>query len=137
MLLIATLAGQMIPGARQMLPLWATLALCGVSALLGIAMLFPWRAPGDFVAEGWPCAVMEIAVAIPAAIGFWLLGRRGVLFASPGTGATLAGAGVALALIPLQSQCMFQQAPHLLVWHVGTALLLVGLGAAAGNLSRP
>jgi hypothetical protein len=32
---------------------------------------------------------------------------------------------------------MFQQAPHLLVWHAGTAAILIGLGALIGDcLSR-
>ena len=135
-LLIAQLSGEMIPGAKQMVPLWAILMLFGAGTFLGLALLFPWRTSGDFVSEGWPCAVMEIAVVLPAAAIFWLLARRGALFVSPGVGVTLAGSAVALALIPLQSQCMFQRAPHLLVWHGGTALLLIGLGAAIGNMRR-
>jgi Negative regulator of sigma F len=130
------LAGQMIPGARQVVSLWAVLILCGVGTFLGFAALFPWHASGDFAAEGWPCAVMEIEFGVPAAALFWLLARRGAPFVSAGFGATVAGAAVALALIPLQSQCMFQQAPHLLVWHGGTALLLIGLGAVAGKARR-
>jgi hypothetical protein len=135
-LLISKLAGEMIPGAKHVVPLSAILMLFGTGTFLGLALLFPWRASGDFVPEGWPCAVMEIAVALPAAAIFWLLARRGAVFVSPGIGTTLAGSAVALALIPLQSQCMFQQAPHLLVWHGGTALLLIRLGAAIGNLRR-
>ncbi|HEY4360014.1 MAG TPA: hypothetical protein VGN17_03555 [Bryobacteraceae bacterium] len=134
--LAAELAGEMIPGGRRMAPLWAKWAVCGISGFLGLAVLFPWQSSGNFVAEGWPCALMEVTFALPAAGFFWLLARQGALLMSPAVGATLAGVAVVLALIPLQSQCMFQQAPHLLVWHGTAALLLIGLGAAAGNLRR-
>ena len=75
---------------------------------------------------------MELMIAVPATVIFWLLARRGALFASAGLGAVLTGLAVFLALTPLQFQCMFQQAPHLLVWHAGTAVVLIGLGALIG-----
>lgn len=130
------LAEQMIPGSRPGIPLWGLLTLGGFAAFVGLATLFPWQASGNFVSEGWPCAVMELTIVIPATAVFWLLARRGALFASAGLGATLTGLAAFLVLIPLQSQCMFQQAPHLLVWHGGTALLIIGLGAFAGDLRR-
>lgn len=136
MLLLGKLSGQIVPGARQVVPLGAILAMCCLVAFLGLAVFFPWQSSGDFVAEGWPCAVMEIAIFLPSAGLFWLLARRGAPFMSAGVGATLAGTAISLALIPLQSQCMFQQAPHLLVWHGCTALLLIGLGAAMRSLHR-
>jgi hypothetical protein len=86
--------------------------------------------------EGWPCAAMELTIVIPATALLWILARKGALFASAGLGATLTGLAVFLVLIPLQFQCMFQQAPHLLLWHGGTALLMIGLGALTGSLWR-
>jgi hypothetical protein len=130
------LSRQMIPGSRPVVPFPRLLALCGVAFFGGLTTLFPWQASGSLVSEGLPCAVMELAIAIAATAGFWLLARRGALFASAGLGATLTGLAAFLALIPLQSQCMFQQAPHLLVWHGGSALLMVGFGALVGNLRR-
>ena len=130
------LAWRMVPGSRQGLPLSLVLTLSGVGVAAGIALLFPWRTSVAFVVEGWPCAVMAIMIAIPGVLLFWLLARRGALFTSAGLGATLTGLAVLLALMPLQVQCMFQQAPHLLVWHGGTAILLVGLGALGGELLR-
>jgi hypothetical protein len=76
---------------------------------------------------------MELALLVPAAAILWVFARWGALFASAGLGATLTGVAAFLVLIPLQVQCMFQHAPHLLVWHGGTALLMVGLGALVGN----
>lgn len=130
------LAEQMVPGSRPGVPLWGILTLGGVATFVGLATLFPWQASGNFVSEGWPCAVMELTMVIPAAAVFWILARRGAIFASAGLGATLAGLAAFLVLIPLQFQCMFQQAPHLLVWHGGTTLLAIGLGAFIGDSRR-
>jgi Negative regulator of sigma F len=130
------LAEQMIPGSRPGIPVWGLLTLGGVAAFVGLGTLFPWQTSGNFVSAGWPCAVMELTIVIPATAVFWALARRGALFASAGLGATLTGLAAFLVLIPLQFQCMFQQAPHLLVWHGGTALLIIGLGAFVGDLRR-
>ena len=129
-------AWRMVPGSRQSLPLPFVLALSGIGVIGGIALLFPWRTSPAFVSEGWPCAVMELMVAMPAAVVFWLLARRGALFGGAGVGAAVGGLAVVLALSVLQFRCMFQQAPHLLVWHGGTAAILIGLGALIGELRR-
>jgi hypothetical protein len=130
------LVWKLIPGSRRSWSPALTFALPAVVALGGLALLFPWRQSGPFVSEGWPCALLEGAIAGPVAAVFWLLSRRGVVFLSPGLGSVLAGLAVAAALAPAQVQCMFLQAPHLLVWHAGTALLLIGLGAGIGRLQR-
>ena len=130
------LTEQMIPGSRPGIPLWGLLTVGGVFVLGGLATLFPWQTPGISVSQGWPCALMEVTIVIPAIAVSWLLARRGALFASAGLGATLTGLAAFLALIPVQFHCMFQLSPHLLIWHGGAALLMVGLGALGGNLCR-
>ncbi len=127
------LAWQMVPGSRRGFPLSLVLALAGIGVIGGIALFFPWQTSHAFVSQGWPCAALEVMIAVPATVIFWLLARRGALFASAGLGAALTGLAVFLALTPLQFQCMFQQAPHLLVWHAGTAVVLIALGALIGE----
>ena len=105
------LAEQMVPGSRPGIPVWGLLTLGGLAGFAGLATLFPWQASGNFVSEGWPCAVMELAIVIPAVAVFWVLARKGALFPSAGLGATLTGLAVFLAVIPLQLHCMFQRAP--------------------------
>lgn len=130
------LASQMVPGSNRGFPVPLVVALSGIGVIGGIALFFPWPESHAFVSEGWPCAGMELMIAVPATGVFWLLARRGALFASAGLGAALTGFAVFLALVPLQFQCMFQQAPHLLVWHAGTAAGLIGSGALIGELLR-
>jgi hypothetical protein len=72
-------------------------------------------------------------IAVPATVVFWLMARRGALFASAGLGATLTALAVFLALLVDQAQCMFPQAPHLLVWHGGMAAVLITAGGLIGN----
>lgn len=127
------LSWRMIPASRQGFPISFVLVVSGIGVIGGIALLFPWRTSISFVSEGRPCAVMELMIAIPAAVIFWLLARRGALCASAGLGAALTGLAVFLALTPLQTQCMFQQAPHLLLWHGATGASLIGLGALIGD----
>ena len=130
------LARTMIPGSRRSWPTALTFALPAIAAFGGLTVLFPWRQSDAFVSEGCHCALLEATIAGPVAAVFWQFARRGVLFFSPALGAVLAGLTVALALVPVQVQCMFLQTPHLLVWHAGTALLLIGLGSVIGRLQR-
>ena len=131
-----TLAWRMVPGSRWRIPFSLVLTVSVLVPIAGIALLFPWHTSSAFVSEGWPCAELELTITIPSAAVYWLLARRGALFASPGLGASLTALAVFLALIPVQFQCMFQQAPHLLVWHGGAALLLIALGTLIGELAR-
>lgn len=127
------LAGQMAPGGRLVASsvLGPLLLSAGVGA--SMATLFPWRMPQAFAREGWPCALLEVMIAAPAVALFWLVARRGVLFASAGLGAALTAISVSLGLMVDQAQCMFPEAPHLLAWHLGTAVSLVAVGALLGR----
>lgn len=130
------LVSRMIPGSSRAgsLPLGLALFLLGTGAAM--TALFPWRMPQAFLAEGWPCAVLELALAVPAAGVFWFMARRGALPASAGSATVVTALAVCLGLIADQSQCMFLQAPHLLVWHGGTAAVLIAAGAVTGLAGR-
>jgi hypothetical protein len=112
------------------------LAFFGLAATGAVTLLFPWKITGAFAAEGWPCAAVELIVVLPVSVVFYLVARRGALFADAGLGAMLSGLAAALALLVAQFQCMFQQAPHLLVWHGTTAAIVIGSGALAGRWLR-
>jgi hypothetical protein len=136
------LSGRMVPGSRIVLPLSLTIALSSFALAGGMALLFPWRAASHmglvsdgFVSEGWPCAVLELAITVPAVAIFWLLARQGALFRSAWSGAALTGLAVFVALTAVQFQCMFPQAAHVLIWHGGTAVVLTTLGALLGDSS--
>jgi hypothetical protein len=131
-----TLVWRMIPGSRELLTLGVVLTLAGLGITGTVALLFPWRHLGALPSQGMPCAVMEVSIAIPALAAFWLLARRGVLFPGAGLGAALGGLAGLLAIAVQQFQCMFQNAPHLLIWHVGLAVLLTAASALIGATVR-
>jgi hypothetical protein len=130
------LAQRMIPGARTWIAPGALLALAGTGVAAAIALAFPWSATGVFLSEGWPCSAMESAIAIPGAVLFWWIARRGAPFIGPGFGAALGAFAGLLAMMVMQFQCMFQLAPHLLIWHAGAAAALTALGALSGAVAR-
>lgn len=129
----AQLVRRMVPGSQVLAPLGLALLPAAVGAAM--TLLFPWRLP-QALAEGWPCAVLELVIAAPAAAIFWAMAQRGMLFASAGLGAALTALAVFLALMVDQAQCMFPQAPHLLLWHGGMAAGLIAAGALTGTVLR-
>jgi Negative regulator of sigma F len=130
------LAQRMIPGARTWISPGALWPLAGIVVTAGIAWAFPWSFDGAPPSEGWPCSAMETAIAIPGAALFWLIARQGAPFIGPGFGAALGAFAGLLAMTVMQFQCMFQHAPHLLIWHAGAAAALTGLGALSGAVAR-
>jgi hypothetical protein len=135
-LFAVSLTAQMVPGTRQSLSTPVLLGLSSLGVIGAFAVLFPWNLPPGFASEGWPCGALELVIAVPSTLVFRALARRGALFSSPALGATMTGLSVFLALIPLQTQCMFLDAPHLLVWHGATGAVVVALGALAGGRSH-
>jgi hypothetical protein len=127
---------RMVPGSRPGPPVLVLLAFVGLGVVGATALLFPWRIADAFVSEGWPCALMELVVVVPATVVFYFLARRGALFADAGLGAAFSGLVAVLALLVLQFRCMFQQAPHLLVWHEATAAVVIALGTIFGRWRR-
>lgn len=130
------LAHQMIPASLRVLPFSTLLALTSAAVMIATILLFPWTTPRLFIQEGWPCSALEAVIALPASVLFWLLARRGALFPGFATGASIASLSVLPALAVDQFQCMFLQAPHLLVWHLGAAAILISAGALLGEWSK-
>jgi hypothetical protein len=127
----AVCVGQMIPGSRQILAPWMSLALECLALTVVFALLFTDYASERFVAQGVACLKAGLLHAIPtAAISWWIL-HRGFAVDSVAAGVaigTLSGlAGVGM----LEFHCANFEAPHILVWH--TAVLAVS-GAAGGLL---
>ena len=119
----------MIPGSRRQETPAALVGIACVILLALFAFLFPDLHTVYFM-RGVSCLELGLLAAIPAALGGWLLLRRGFAVdpAAAGIAAgTLAGlAGITM----LELHCPNFQMWHVLVWH--TAVLPVS--AAAGAL---
>ncbi len=130
------LARQMRPGSYQPVPAHTVLAAFGLGLLTAIGVLFPWGTPPSFVAQGWPCLLGGVGVAVPAASILWLVVRRGAPLSMIAMGAMLGATAGLLGVTVLQVKCPHQEALHLLVWHGSVLMIATGAGVLAGWLAQ-
>jgi hypothetical protein len=103
-----------------------------------------WGCARDVTAEGlagmavysdWPCVLaMVLGASLPAFV-MGIMVRRGAPLAPRATGAFAALAGAGLSSV---AACLSRAAPHpttitVVVWHFGTLLMLVSIGAWGGG----
>lgn len=130
------LAKQMRPGSYQPLPWQMVLAGLCVALLASIGALSPWDIGPLFVAQGLPCLLAGLCMAVPAAGFLWLVVREGAPLSTIATGATLGATAGLLGMTALQVKCPHQDAPHLLVWHGSALLAASGAGLLHGWLAQ-
>jgi hypothetical protein len=130
------LACQVRPGSYQPVPGLTVLAAFGLGLLTAMGVLFPWGAAPRFVAQGWPCLLGGVSVAVPAAALLWLVVRRGAPLSMSSMGATLGATAGLLGVTVLQVKCPHQEALHLLVWHGSVLVIATGAGVLAGWLAQ-
>ena len=131
-IVVYSLVSQMAPGSRHWIPpKLLPVVIVGVLAIL-MTGLFRFQNERDFWSSGWVCLRAGAAFALVAAVPFWLLLRRGATLSPRVTGAT---AGLLAGLVgtsALELHCAILDAPHILTWHLGVALLGAMIGLAAG-----
>jgi hypothetical protein len=129
-LLAFSLVRQMVPGQKSLLrpgllPLSLFVLLC-----LVVASVFQVRADPHFLQSGETCLKLGLPYAIPAAFLFWLILRRGAVLSPRVAGATTGMLAGLVSTTVLEVHCPNFNMWHILVWHVGLALL----GLVAGLL---
>lgn len=135
-LLSLSLAWQVTPGSLHRVPPRVAILTLAAGFLLGIAILFPWYASEAFLMRGWSCLNAGLLTAIPAALLFWLLVRRGHVMATVALGGTLGAMAGLLGATVLQLTCDRQDAGHLLVWHGGVLVVSIGAGMLIARAIR-
>ena len=135
-LLASSLVRLMVPGSKH--PISPMLLPVGVLSLLAVAILFSFSSHPEsrFIASGIDCMRTGLTYAVPAAAAFWLLLRRGVILAPGLTGATAGGLAGLAGMGVLDMRCPNSNAYHILIWHVGVALVAMAGGFAIGRLSN-
>jgi hypothetical protein len=109
------------------------LSVAAASALLLVHQPFNGEvALGNFINQGWPCALMTSMLAVVPWIALAVLVRRGApLF--PGRDGALVGAAAFLSSFALMRvKCPIDEGMHLLIWHFLPALAGIALSACAG-----
>jgi hypothetical protein len=130
-LLVSSLVRQIVPGRRHLIP--PHLAPVGIMVALAgvIALLFHFQPERNFWAKDWVCLKTGISLGAIVAVPFWLVLRRGAILSPAMTGAA---AGLLAGLVgtsSLELHCPNLHAGHILVSHLGVAVL----GAIAGSLT--
>jgi len=131
-LLVYSLVNQMVPGSRHRIPP-APLAV-GITILVAmvIVVLFQVQQEENFWGNAWACIRAGTLVGALAAVPFWLVLRRGAILSPRTTGAAvglLAGlAGTSM----LEMHCPILDAWHILLAHLGVAILCALAGLAMG-----
>ena len=131
-LLVYSLVHQMAPGSdHRISPKRLPVAIIGLLALL-MAGIFQFQPERDFWGSGLTCLRAGAPFALLAAGLFWLLLRRGAGLSPRVTGAA---AGLLAGLVTTSAQeiyCPILDGSHILMWHLGVALLGAVIGLAAG-----
>ena len=131
-LLAYSLVRQMVPGSLhrippRMLPVGITISLA-----IAIAILFQFQHEQNFWGNGWACIRAGTPIGILAAVPIWLVLRRGVLLAPSLTGAATGLFAGLVGTSVLEIHCPNLNASHILVSHLGVAILCTLAGLISG-----
>jgi len=138
-LLAFSLVRQMVPGQKSLfrqglLPVGVFVVLC-----LVVASVFQVRTETHFLRNGRACLEAGVPYAIPAAIVFWLILYRGAILSPRVVGAISGMLAGLVSTTVLEVHCPNLNVWHILVWHVGIALLGMVAGlvvAIVGQMIR-
>jgi hypothetical protein len=133
-LLVSSLVQQMAPGRRhrippRFLPLGIMVALAVV-----IAVLFHFQQERNFWARDWACLKTGIPLGAIAAVPFWLVLRRGAILSPAMTGAATGLLAGLVGTSALEIHCPNLHAGHILVSHLGVAVLGATVGFFTGTV---
>jgi hypothetical protein len=131
-LLAYSLVLQMVPGSRhtippRFLPVGITIALT-----IAVVVLFQIQHERNFWGNGWACIRAGIPLGVLAAVPFWLVLRRGAVLSPSMTGAATGLLAGLVGTSVLEIHCPNLDAWHVLVSHLGVAMLCALAGLVTG-----
>lgn len=127
-LLAYSLVNQMVPGSRYRVPPGLLPIMIVISLMIAIAVLFPFKHERHFWAKAWACIRTGTPMGAIAAVPLWLVLRRGAILSPIMTGAATGLLAGLVGTTALEIHCPNLDAWHILVSHLGVAVL----GAVAG-----
>jgi hypothetical protein len=132
-LLAYSLMNQMVPGSRYrfspgLLPIIIMISLL----MIAIAVLFPFQHERDFWVRAWACLRTGTPMGAFAAVPLWLVLRRGAILSPIMTGAATGLLAGLVGTTALEIHCPNLDAWHILVSHLGVAVLGAVVGLVVG-----
>jgi hypothetical protein len=134
-LLAVSLVRQMRPAARRVRFSAFFSALIFLLLLASMAVIFQPMQEQSFVRNGLACFRTGMAFAVPAALLFVLLLRRGAVLSPALIGATAGGLAGLAGLAVLEIHCPNLNVYHVVVWHVSVAVVCAGLGVVFSSVT--
>jgi hypothetical protein len=135
-LMALSLVQQMSPGSRQWIsPRLLPIGILGGLALL-IAALFQSQPEQDFWVRAWVCLRAGIPIGAIAAALLWLILRRGAILSPPMTGAAAGLFSGLEGASCLEIHCPNLDASHIIVGHLGVAVVGAGTGLIIGLVTE-
>ena len=131
-LLVYSLVNQMAPGSRHRIPPALLAPGIAIFVAMVMAVLFQIQQEENFWRNAWVCIRAGTLVGALAAAPLWLVLRRGAILSPRMTG-TAAGllAGLAGTSL-LEIHCPNLDASHILLSHLGAAIVCALAGLAIG-----
>jgi hypothetical protein len=131
-LLSVSTVDQMVPGSKSArAPASLPIEILAVLVIV-IAAAFRPQEELTFVPSGLVCMKNGLTYAIPAALLFWLVVRRGAILYPKLMGVAIGGLAGLTGLSILEMSCANQNIFHILAWHWGLLLITSGAGAVLG-----
>jgi len=131
-LLAHSLVHQMVPGSRHRIPPGPLPVGITISLTIAIVVLFQFQHERNFWANGWACIRAGIPIGVLAAVPFWLVLRRGAVLSPSMTGAATGLLAGLVGTSVLEIHCPNLDAWHILVSHLGVAVLCALAGLVIG-----
>jgi hypothetical protein len=131
-LLCYSLVLQMVPGSRHRIPPRLLPVAITISLTIAITILFQFQHERSFWGNAWGCIRAGTPIGALAAVPFWLVLRRGAILSPSMTGAA---AGLLAGLVGasvLEIHCPNLDAWHILLSHLGVAMLCALAGLVIG-----
>ncbi len=127
-LLAITLSREMIPGTKVLFHPGLVIVSLFVCLTLIVASVFQIRAEKNFLHDGAICLQIGVPFAIPAALIFgWIL-RKGTVLSRRWTAAVTGMLAGLVSTSALEIHCPILNMWHILLFHFGIPLLGVGAG---------
>jgi hypothetical protein len=131
-LLAYSLVQQMVPGARhrispRLLPVGITISL-----MIAMAVLFQFQHERNFWGNAWACIRAGIPFGVLAAVPLCLVLRRGAILSPAMTGAATGLFAGLVGTSVLEIHCPNLDAWHILISHLGVAILCALAGLVIG-----
>ncbi len=131
-LLAYSLVRQMVPGSRHRISPRLLPAAITISLTIVITALFRFQHEQDFWGNAWACIRAGFPLGFLAAGPFWLVLRRGVVLSPRMTGAATGLLAGLVGTSVLELHCPNLDGLHILVSHLGVAMLCALAGLVIG-----